>query len=131
MEKADVIIFQYPTYWCGIPGVLKLYVEQVMEHGWAYGSKGTALKGKAFIASTTMGVIDKAYSAEGLMKHTIEEFSYWIENFVAGTQMDCKKIFSIGGMMYVPGITTDAQKAALIEKAQKQAADIVDCVKSL
>lgn len=131
LEKADVIIFQYPLHWCGIPGGLKLYIDVVMEHGWAYGSKGTALKGKAFIASTTMGVVDNAYSAGGLMKHTIEEFSYWIENFVAGTQMDCKKIFSIGGAMCIPGVTTDEQKAKLIERLQKHADEIVECLKAL
>ncbi len=45
--------------------------------------------------------------------------------------MDFKKLFYTCAMMYVPGITTDAQKAELIEKAKKQAADIIDCVKGL
>ena len=67
LEKADVIIFQYPMNWYGVPGLLKLYIDKVMEHGWAYGSKGTALAGKALIASLTMGAPDVAYSAEGVM----------------------------------------------------------------
>ena len=53
--KADVIVFQFPTHWYSVPGILKLYIDTVMEHGWAYGSTGTALKGKAFIISTTGG----------------------------------------------------------------------------
>ncbi len=61
LEKADVIIFQYPTHWYNVPGILKLYIDKVMEHGWAYGSKGTALKGKAFIASTTVGAPENLY----------------------------------------------------------------------
>ena len=64
LEKADIIIFQYPMHWYGLPGLFKLYVDKVMEHGWAYGSKGTALEGKAFITSLTMGAPDVAYSAE-------------------------------------------------------------------
>ena len=131
LEKADVIIFQYPTHWYNVPGILKLYIDKVMEHGWAYGSKGTALKGKAFIASTTVGAPENLYSAEGAMKHTVDEFYFGLRQYAALCGMDFKKLFSIGGMMYVPGITTDAQKAALIEKAKKQAADIIDCVKSL
>lgn len=131
LENADVIVFQYPTYWCGVPGVLKLYIEKVMEHGWAYGSKGTALKGKIFIASTTTGVVANAYSHDGLMKHTIEEFSYWIENFAGGCQMECKKLFCIGGAMYVPGVTSDEQKRALIERVKNHAGDIIECLKSL
>ncbi|MBR0290272.1 MAG: NAD(P)H-dependent oxidoreductase [Selenomonadaceae bacterium] len=131
LEKADVIIFQYPMHWYGLPGILKLYVDKVMEHGWAYGSKGTALAGKALIASLTMGAPDVAYSAEGVMGHTVEEFSYQIKNFAAMCNLDFKKLFFIGGMMYVPGITTDEQKAALVAKAEKQAENIVECIKSL
>ena len=131
LEKADVIIFQYPMNWYGVPGLLKLYIDKVMEHGWAYGSKGTALAGKVLIASLTMGAPDVAYSAEGVMGHTVEEFSYQIKNFAAMCKLDFKKLFYIGGMMCIPGITTDEQKAALIDKAKKHATDLVDCIKSL
>ena len=122
LEKADIIVFVYPMNWYGVPGLLKLYIDKVMEHGWAYGSQGTALAGKIFLASITTGAPEVAYSAEGVMGHTVEEFSYPMKNFAALCKLDCKKIFSIGGMMYVPGITTDEQKQALVAKAKKQAA---------
>ena len=131
LEKADIIIFQYPMHWYGLPGLLKLYVDKIMEHGWAYGSKGTALEGKALIASLTTGALDAAYSAEGVMGHTVEEFSYQIKNFAALCKLDFKKLFYSCGMMYVPGITTEAQKQALIAKAKKHAADLVDCIKNI
>ena len=130
-EKADVILFQYPMYWYGTPGILKLYIDKIMEHGWAYGSKGTALKGKILLASITTGAPEKEYAAEGAFNHTVEEFSYAIKYYAALCNLDLKKIFTVGGMLYVPGITSDAQKNSLIEKAKKQAAEIIDCVKSL
>lgn len=131
LEKADVIIFQYPTHWYGVPGILKLYIDKVMEHGWAYGSKGTALKGKIFIASTTVGAPEVAYSAEGPMKHKVDEFYFGLQQYAALCGLDFKKLFYNCGMMCVPGVTTDAQKAELIDKAKKQAADVIECVKSL
>ena len=131
LEKADVIAFVYPMHWYGMPGLLKLYIDKVMEHGWAYGSKGTALAGKSLIASITTGAPEADYSAKGVMGHTVEEFSFAVENFAALCKLDCKKIFSIGGMMCVPGVTTDAQKAELITKAKNYAAGIADCIKSL
>ena len=67
LEKADIIIFQYPTHWYSVPGILKLYIDKVMEHGWAYGSTGIALKGKCFIVSTTTGAPESAYSANSVM----------------------------------------------------------------
>ncbi|MBR3051314.1 MAG: NAD(P)H-dependent oxidoreductase [Selenomonadaceae bacterium] len=48
-EKADIIVFQYPMHRYGLPGLFKLYIDKVMEHGWAYGSQGTALADKPFI----------------------------------------------------------------------------------
>ena len=131
LEKADVIIFQYPMHWYSTPGILKLYIDKVMEHGWAYGSKGTALEGKSFIASITVGAPENAYSADGAMGHTVEEFSYPINNFVALCKMNFKKLFYICGAMYVPGVNSEEQKNKLVEKCKKQAAEIIDFVKSL
>lgn len=131
LEKAEIIVFVYPMHWYSLPGLLKLYIDKVMEHGWAYGSKGTALAGKILLASITMGAPDTAYAANGVMGHTVEEFSYAVKNFAALCKLDCKQLFSIGGMMCVPGVTTDEQKQALIAKAKQHAADIVECIKSL
>lgn len=131
LEKADIIIFQYPLHWSNMPGILKLYIDKVMEHGWAYGSKGTALKDKIFIASITMGVVDSAYSASGMMKHTISEFNSNLEGFAITCKLDYKKLFSMGGAMCIPGVTTDEQKNALIEKCKKQAESIVEYLKTL
>ncbi len=131
LEKADVILFQYPMHWYSMPGLLKLYVDKVMEHGWAYGSQGNALKGKIFLASITTGAPESAYTATGVMGHTVEEFSFGVANYAALCKMDCKKIFYIGGMMCVPGVTTDEQKNQLVDKAKKQAAEILECLKSL
>ena len=131
LESADVIVFQFPTHWYSVPGILKLYIDVVMEHGWAYGSTGTALKGKAFIISTTVGAPENVYSADGAMKHTVEEFYFNLQQYAALCQLDCKAFFKICGAMCVPGVTTDEQKAALIERLKKHAAEIVECLKSL
>jgi len=131
LEKADVIVFACPMHWYGVPGLLKLYIDKVMEHGWAYGSQGTALAGKAFIVSLTTGAPEVAYSATGVMGHTVEEFSFPLKAFAALCKLDFKQLFTVGGMMCIPGVTTDAQKAALVDKAKQQAAAIVECLKAL
>lgn len=131
LEKADVIVFQYPMNWYGVPGLLKLYIDKVMEHGWAYGSQGTALSGKAFIISLTMGVPEAGFSAQGFVGRTIEELMFPVVKFAEMAKMDCKKIFSIGGMMCIPGVTTKEQQAALVDKAKQQAESIVECLKAL
>jgi len=131
LEKANIIIFQYPTHWYGVPAILKLYIDTIMEHGWAYGSKGTALKGKYFIASTTLGAPESAYSANGSMKHTVDEFYFGLEQYAALCNLDFKKLFYICGAMCVPGVTTEEQKQALIERVKKHADNIIEYVKAL
>ncbi|MBQ6131434.1 MAG: NAD(P)H-dependent oxidoreductase [Selenomonadaceae bacterium] len=130
LEKADVIIFQYPMHWYGLPGLFKLYIDKVMEHGWAYGSQGTALAGKTFLISLTTGVPEAGFSAQGFVGHTVEELSFPVAKFAEMAKMDCKKIFYSNGMMCVPGVTTDEQKQVLVDKAKKQADNIVECIKS-
>ena len=131
LESADIIVFQYPIHWYGAPGILKLYIDRVMEHGWAYGSKGTALKGKAFVASVTAGVPEAGYSANGPMKHTLEEYSYGIIQFAETCKLDFKNLCTFGGAMYVPGVTTDEKKAELVAKVKEHAGKLIDYLKTL
>ena len=131
LEKADVVVFAYPMHWFGVPGLLKLYIDKVMEHGWAYGSTGTALAGKKFIISLTTGVPEAAFAAGAFVGHTVEELMFPLVKFAEMTKLDCKKIFCSNGMMCVPGVTTDEQKAALVDKAKKHADDLIAFVESL
>ena len=131
LEQADVVVFQFPMNGYGVPGIFKLYIDTVMEHGWAYGSTGTALAGKSFVISLTTGVPEAAYSKDGFVGRTVEELMFPLVKFAEMTKLDCKKIFCSGGMMCVPGVTTDEQKAALVDKAKKHADDLVECLKAL
>ena len=102
-----------------------------MEHGWAYGSQGTAPAGKAFIISLTTGVPEAGFSAQGFVGCTVEDLSFPVKKFAEMCKLDCKKIFYSCVMMCVPGVTTEEQKQALVEKAENHAAALAECLKSL
>jgi glutathione-regulated potassium-efflux system ancillary protein KefG len=74
-EEHDVIIFQHPFYWYQAPAILKEWLDLVLEHGWAYGSKGKALEGKLFFQALTAGGDASTYHAEGANKYTIGELT--------------------------------------------------------
>lgn len=74
-EEHDVIIFQHPFYWYSTPAIIKEWFDLVLEHGWAYGSKGNALKGKYVIQALTAGGDEQTYSHEGKTTFTIEELT--------------------------------------------------------
>ncbi|MGH8808899.1 MAG: NAD(P)H-dependent oxidoreductase [Noviherbaspirillum sp.] len=51
----DLLVFQHPIQWYGMPSLLKEWVDVVLEHGWAYGPEGSALQGKDFWLVATAG----------------------------------------------------------------------------
>lgn len=71
----DVIIFQHPFYWYSTPSIIKEWLDLVLEHGWAYGSAGKALKGKLFFQALTAGGDDSTYQRDGYNEFTIQELT--------------------------------------------------------
>jgi len=54
-EAHDVIVFQHPFYWYSTPAIMKEWLDLVLQHGWAYGSRGNALQGKLFLNALSAG----------------------------------------------------------------------------
>lgn len=69
----DLILLQHPFYWYSTPALLKQWQDLVLEHGWAYGSTGTALRGKQMANVITTGGSASAYGREGLNRFTVRE----------------------------------------------------------
>jgi len=91
LVENDIIILHHPFFWYSTPALLKQWEDLVLEHGWAYGSKGTALVGKKMMNIITTGGSSQAYTKESINKHTIREFLIPIEQ----TAKLC-------GMVYLP-----------------------------
>ena len=70
----DVLMLQHPFYWYSMPPLLKLWLDAVLEYGFAYGPKGTALQGKEVFLSITTGGPFESYSPQGYNNFTIEDF---------------------------------------------------------
>ena len=73
--KADVVILQFPMFWYNAPALMRQWFESVLEHGFAYGSKGKALEGKKLIVSLTTGSPLEAYKEGGMQSYTIEDLT--------------------------------------------------------
>ena len=69
-----MLVFQHPVYWYSVPPLLKLWFDEVLELGFAYGKSGTALKGKQVIWSVTTGGDAGAYSETGYHHSRFEAF---------------------------------------------------------
>jgi glutathione-regulated potassium-efflux system ancillary protein KefG len=91
LTEHDLIILHYPFYWYSTPAILKQWEDLVLQHGWAYGSKGKALVGKKVMQVITTGGSAMAYQKESFNKHTIHEFLVPLE-----------QSFKLCGMVYLP-----------------------------
>jgi len=69
----DIIIWHHPMYWYSCPPLLKQWIDLVLEHGWAYGHRGTALKGKLLLQAVTTGGRKENYCASGRDRFTIAQ----------------------------------------------------------
>lgn len=74
LAAARLIVWQHPLYWYGVPALMKLWWEEVLLRGWAYGEGGTALRGKDCLWVTTTGALAEAYSEQGAHGHAFEAF---------------------------------------------------------
>ncbi|WP_205416490.1 NAD(P)H-dependent oxidoreductase, partial [Escherichia coli] len=50
-----LVVLQHPMQWYSFPPLLKLWIDKVLEHGWAYGHDGNALVGKDCLWAVTSG----------------------------------------------------------------------------
>jgi glutathione-regulated potassium-efflux system ancillary protein KefG len=73
LREHDAIVFQHPFYWYSTPAILKEWQDLVLQHGWAYGAGGTALRGKVTLNATTTGGPAAAYRRDGYNRFTVRE----------------------------------------------------------
>ena len=69
----DVIVWQHPLFWYSVPPLLKQWIDLVLEHGWAYGSAGTALEGKTLLSVVSAGAPASAYGSGGYNRFALRE----------------------------------------------------------
>lgn len=74
LAPADLVVFQHPIQWYGMPSLLKEWVDVVLEHGWAYGTNGTALHGKGFWLAITTGSGVASYAPGSYHDHFFDAF---------------------------------------------------------
>lgn len=83
LTSHDVIVFHHPFYWYSTPAILKEWQDLVLEHGWAYGSEGTALHGKIMLNALTTGGPESAYRADGFHGLTVRQLLVPMERTAA------------------------------------------------
>lgn len=101
IEQYDRIIFQFPYYWFNCPGLFKQWMDDVLTHGWAYGSKsGYKMQGKKVALAMSIGVDEEEYSAGGKYKYTLKELTAPFELSFDYVRADYRPFFAFYGLEY-------------------------------
>ena len=115
LKQADVIVFQFPLFWYGIPSILQKWLEDVFLHGFSHGSNGTALHGKKLLASVTTGAQEAAYQ-----EVTIKELLKPLELTAKLTGLDYSGEIITYGVSYTLR-NDDEKRRELLAKADDHA----------
>ena len=71
---ASLIILLHPIQWYSMPALQKLWLDEVLTYGWAYGQGGTALRGKDLWLSATTGGPESSYHPQGYNRYFFDAF---------------------------------------------------------
>lgn len=74
LEQAQLIVWLHPFHWYSMPSLMKLWVDEVLAYGWAYGHDGRALEGKDLWLATSTGGAEAAYHPAGYNRYFFDAF---------------------------------------------------------
>ncbi len=74
LAAATLVVWQHPIHWYSMPPLMKLWLDDVLAFGWAYGPGGTALRGKdLWLVATTGGPAD-SYQPTSYNRYFFDDF---------------------------------------------------------
>ena len=74
LAEAALLVWLHPVHWYGMTPLLKLWTDEVLSFGWAYGHGGTALRGKDLWLVVSTGGSAEAYRPDGLNRYFFDAF---------------------------------------------------------
>ena len=74
LAKARLVVWQHPIHWYSMPPLMKLWVDEVLAFGWAYGPGGDALRGKDLWLVATTGGPEESYRPDSYNRYFFDAF---------------------------------------------------------
>lgn len=73
-EAATLLVLLHPIQWYSMPALMKLWLDEVLRYGWAYGRAGTALRGKDLWLVASTGGPEGSYHPQGYNRYFFDAF---------------------------------------------------------
>ncbi|HEU4459820.1 MAG TPA: NAD(P)H-dependent oxidoreductase [Methylibium sp.] len=117
--RADLIVWQHPVHWYAMPPLMKLWLDDVLALGWAYGANGTALKGKDLWLVLSTGGSEAAYRPDGYNR-------YFFDAFLP----PCEQTAALCGLRFLPPLVLHGAHTATPEAVGDHVARFVEHLRS-
>ncbi|MDP6352522.1 MAG: NAD(P)H-dependent oxidoreductase [Alphaproteobacteria bacterium] len=126
LEACDLLIFQFPLWWFGLPAILKGWVDRVFARGRVYG-RGHSYEtgrfvGRRAVLSLTTGGPAPAYEADGDngdISVILKPIHRGMFNFVGFDVLSPQ-------LSYGPARVTDEDRRAMLEAWRRRVAELFD-----
>jgi glutathione-regulated potassium-efflux system ancillary protein KefG len=116
----EIFVLQHPFYWYSTPALFKQWQDLVLEHGWAYGSEGTALHGKMALSVITTGGKEEAYQSDGHNRFTMKQLLAPIQQTA-----------NLCGVEYLPPFLVHGTHSLTLEQIAAHASDYRRVIEAL
>jgi glutathione-regulated potassium-efflux system ancillary protein KefF len=74
LAAARLVVWQQPIRWYGMPPLLKLWLDDVLTFGWAYGPDGGVLRGKDLWLVASTGGPEDSYRPDSYNRYFFDAF---------------------------------------------------------
>lgn len=71
---ARLIVLMHPIQWYSMPALQKLWLDEVLAYGWAYGPGGTALQGRDLWLVASTGGPESSYHPQSYNRYSFDAF---------------------------------------------------------
>ncbi|MGE4242918.1 NAD(P)H-dependent oxidoreductase [Ramlibacter sp.] len=111
VEAAQLIVLLHPIQWYSMPPLMKLWLDEVLTYGWAYGHRGSALQGKDLWLVASTGGAEASYHPQGYNRYFFDAFLPPYEQTAA-----------LCGMRFLPPLVLHGANAASEAAIEEHAA---------
>lgn len=74
LAAAGLVVLLHPVQWYSMPALQKLWLDEVLAYGWAYGPGGDALRGKDLWLAASTGGSEPSYHPQGYNRYFFDAF---------------------------------------------------------
>jgi glutathione-regulated potassium-efflux system ancillary protein KefF len=83
LQQVRLVVWLHPVHWYSMPPLMKLWLDETLAFGWAYGPGGEALRGKDLWLVASTGGPEDSYRPDGYNRYFFDAFLYPYEQTAA------------------------------------------------